>query len=62
MSKVKEKFALDLESKTIYITNTVTVQDIASLINPLIECERKQDGWPSVEQINWIVVVEPKNS
>ncbi len=62
MSEVKDKLVIDTESKTIYITNTVTVEDIASLVNPLMESERNQNGWPNVKNINWTVIVEPNNS
>jgi len=62
MSNVKDKVVFDVETKTIYITNTVTVADISSLVNPMMEFERGQDDWPNAEHIQWNVVVKPNNS
>ncbi len=62
MSEVKDKVAFDIETKTIYIANTITVADISTLVNPMMDFEREQDSWPNSEHIQWTVVVKPNNS
>jgi len=62
MSEVKDKASFDIENKTIYIANTITVADISALVNPMMDIERKQDNWPNAKHIQWNVVVKPNNS
>ena len=62
MSEVKDKVVFNFETKTIYIANTITVADISTLVNPIMDFEREQDSWPNAEYIEWNVVVKPNNS
>jgi hypothetical protein len=58
MSKVKDKkLVVDYDSRTIIITNTITVQDISSIISELTNLERQQDDWPRSTDIEWTVVI-----
>ena len=58
MSKVKDKkLVVDYDSRTIIITNTITVQDISSIIRELANLERQEDNWPLSPYIEWTVVI-----
>ena len=49
---------VDYDLKTIKITNTIKLQDLAFIITPLADFERTQDDWPNTPDLRWTVIVK----
>jgi len=53
--------SINYDLKIIEIENMITVQDLSHVIGPLADFERKQDGWPNINDLRWTVVVKNNN-
>ena len=49
---------INYDLKTIEITNTIKLQDLAYIIGPLAKFERTQEDWPDTPDFRWTVIVK----